>query len=179
MGIIKASLVTGSCQGKQLKGRLLSAAFDGVSLKNNTTKPLSPLAACPLPSVDVITIISHSTFFSLNKSLNLLWRLALTSCNKCDLCEAQACATVVFLIFALGYGISNTGLGSHCSAPYLSMTLHGREVSGWLPLRQVCCRRRYCWKSAERVGLWTSHIRERAAARSISFLPDLDVSDFP
>lgn len=57
VGIKKASLVPWSGHGKHLKGRLLSAAFERASLKNSTTKPLSPLAAYPLPSVDVITII--------------------------------------------------------------------------------------------------------------------------
>lgn len=77
------------------------------------------------------------------------------------------------------YTITKTGLGSHFSIAWLISAWHckeGRPAGGRVyfrfPVSAVAVQ-----KPAKQVGLCC--IKERAAARSISFLPDLDFSDFP
>lgn len=100
--------------------------------------------------------------------------------------HTHARAAFVFFIFGKIkswawslYTITKTGLGSHFSIAWLISAWHckeGRPAGGRVyfrfPVSAVAVQ-----KPAKQVGLCC--IKERAAARSISFLPDLDFSDFP
>lgn len=125
-----------------LKGNLLSATFEGVSPKNATTKPLSHLAACLFPTVDVITSILPSTFLSLKQIVESVVSQSFTpaTCVTFALNHTQACAAFAFFIFGKIkiwawslHTVSKTGQGWCFSAAWLISAGHckeGRSVGG-------------------------------------------------